>query len=214
MPGALPAVVPALQRCLPGLGMHPVVVDRLHPRGEQRVELEQPGGRGQPCFGQLVGGGVGEFDEELLPHTAKPAFDLAAALRAVRGGVNQPDAELAAGPQQPRIDVGRAVVDIAAGGHATGGQRGLQRGREAHGVLGEPEPVADRKTGMIVEEGEQVGLAATDPRAVQRVTDPAFVRRRGLEPAEHHRLVAGGRARQVAAVEQAQQRRLRRRPPG
>jgi hypothetical protein len=37
---------------------------------------------------------------------------------------------------------------------------------------------------VIVEKGEQVGLAATDPWAVQRVADPAFVRCRGLRPPE------------------------------
>jgi len=64
---------------------------------------------------------------------------------------------------------------------------------------------------MIVEEGEQVGFAATDPRAVQRVTDPTLVRRLGLEPAEHrHAATAVGvRAHQLPAVEQAQQGGLR-----
>ena len=61
---------------------------------------------------------------------------------------------------------------------------------------------------MIVEEREQIGFAAADPRAVQRIPDPPLVRRLGLEPAEHH-TAAGGWAHQLAAVEQAQQRRLR-----
>ena len=212
MTDGLPAVVPPGQGCLAGLGVHPVVVDRLDPRGEQRVELEQRRGRGESSLGQLFGGGVGDLDEELLAHAAKPPLDLAAALRAVRGGVDQPDAELAAGPQQPGVDEGAAVVDVDAGRDTPRGEGGLQRGGQAHGVLGEPEPVPDGQPAVIVEEGEQVGLAAPDAGAVQRVTDPAFVRCRGFEPAEHARLVAGGRAHQIAAVEQPQQRRFRRRP--
>ena len=54
---------------------------------------------------------------------AQPPLDLAAALRAVRGGVDQPDAELAAGPQQPGVDVGAAVVDVV----PTSAQRRLCR---------------------------------------------------------------------------------------
>ena len=61
---------------------------------------------------------------------------------------------------------------------------------------------------MIVEEGEQVGFSAPDPRAVQRVTDPTLVGCTCLEPAEH-RCCAGTRAAQLEAVEQAQQRGLR-----
>ena len=40
---------------------------------------------------------------------------------------------------------------------------------------------------MIVEEREQIRLAATDPRAVQGVAGPPVVRVLGLEPAEHRR---------------------------
>ena len=87
----------------------------------------------------------------------------------------QPDAELAAGPQQPGVDVGAAVVDVDAGRDTPRGEGGLQRGGQAHGVIGEPEPVPDRQHAVIVEEREQVGLAAPDPGAVQRVADPAFV---------------------------------------
>ena len=111
----------------------------------------------------------------------------------MRGGVHQPDPELAAGPQQPRIDERRPVIDIRAGGHAAGGQRRFQRGGQANGVLGEPEPVTGREAAMIIEEGEQAGLTAPGPRAVQRVTDPAIVRHPGLKPAGHHP-AAGGRA--------------------
>jgi len=76
--------------------MGPVVIDRFDPGSEQGVELEQPRCRCEAAFGQLFGGGVGDFDEELLAHAPEPALDLAAALRTVRGGMDQPDAELAA----------------------------------------------------------------------------------------------------------------------
>jgi hypothetical protein len=113
VPGGLPAVVPPLQGCLPGLGMHLVVVDGLNPGGELGVELEQTRGRCQLPLGQVGGAGVSDFDEELVAHGAEETLDLAAALGAVRGGMHQPDPELAAGPQQPGIHVGRPVVDIA-----------------------------------------------------------------------------------------------------
>ena len=71
-----------------------------------------------------------------------------------------------------------------------------------------------RETRMVVQEREEVGLATAQAWTVQRVADPAFIRRGGFEAAEHGRFVAGGRAHQLAAVEQAQQRRFRGRPPG
>ena len=98
VPGALPAVVPPLQRTLLGLGMHLVVIDGLDPGGEQGVEFEQ---RGRWCAagrGEVRGAGVGDFDEELVPHGPEEAFDFSAALGPVRSGVDQPDPELAAGP--------------------------------------------------------------------------------------------------------------------
>ncbi|BBZ56561.1 hypothetical protein MPHO_35530 [Mycolicibacterium phocaicum] len=45
---------------------------------------------------------------------------------------------------------------------------------------------------MVVEEGEQVGLAVTDPRTVQSVADPQFVGVGGFEPAEHLPGATGG----------------------
>ena len=68
-----------------------------------------------------------------------------------------------------------AVVDVGGVRDAAGGEGGLQRGGQAHGVLGEPEPVPDCQPGVVVQEREQVGLAAADLRAVQRVTDPPLV---------------------------------------
>jgi len=193
--------------------MNLVVIDRFHPRGEQGVQLQQGCRRGEVPFGQLLGAGVGDLDEELIPYGAEEPFDLAAALGPVRGGVHQLDAQLAAGAQQPRIDVGGSVVDIGGAGHATSREGRLERGGQADRVFGEPEPVTGHHPGMIVQEREQVGLAATNPWAVQRVADPPLVGGVGLEPAVHHCL-AGGWADQLAAVEQPQQRRLRGRVAG
>src|SRR5918999_430785 len=141
---------------------------------------------------------ISRSNGENTSSTFRPA---SAASRSVRGGMDQPDAELAAGPQQPCIDKSAAVVDIDRLRNAARGQRRLQRARAAHGVLGEPEPVTHRKPRVIIQKREEVGLAATDPRAVQRVADPAFVRCRGLEPAEHHRLATGGEWASPRSVE-------------
>jgi len=173
------------------------------------VELEQAGGRGELGLGQRLGGGVGDLDEELIAHRAEKPFDLAAALGAVRGGVHQPDPELAAGPQQPRIHEGGSVVHVAVSRHPSAGQGWLQGGGQAHGVLGEAEPGTDREAGMIVKEREEIRFAAPHAGAVQGVADPPLVGDRGLEPAEGHAALAGGRAHQCAAVKQPQQRGLR-----
>jgi hypothetical protein len=123
--------------------------------------------------------------------------------------MHQPDPEFGTRPQQPGIDKSGPVVHVGGGGRdAAGGQRRFQRGGQAHGVLGEPEPVAHRETRMIVQEREQVRFSATDSRPVQRITHPPLVRCRSLEPAEHHPGASGG-AHQLAAVKQPQQRGLR-----
>src|SRR5680860_985211 len=96
--GPVPAVGPACQRALPGLGVDLVVVDAFHPGGEQGVELEQGRRRGEAALGELGGAGVVDLDEELVPHGPKEPFDLASALGSVWGGVHQPDPELGAGP--------------------------------------------------------------------------------------------------------------------
>ena len=179
---------PAGERGRCGLGVDLAVVDGLDPRGEQRVELAQVGDR---VPARIALGVPGDLDEELLADGPEVAFDLPAALRPTRGGVDQPDAELRAGAQQPGVDERRAVVDVDPVGDPARTERGAQRGRQAHGVLGEPEPMAHDRPGVVVEEREQIRLAAADVRAVQGVTGPQLVGPQRLEPPEHR----PGRAR-------------------
>jgi hypothetical protein len=189
--------------------VHLVVVDAFDPGGEKAVEFEQRRGWGELLFGQLGGAGVGDFDEELIPHAAKETFDLPPALWPVRGGMDQADPEFGACPQQPGVHEGAAVIHVGVGGNASASQCRFERGGQAHGVLGEPEPVTHREPRMIVQEREEISFSAADLGAVQRIPDPALVGCLGLEPAEHHG-DAGGGTHQLAAVKQPQQRGLRR----
>ena len=52
---------------------------------------------------------------------------------------------------------------------APGGQRRAQRGGQPHGVLEVSPAGGHHRPGVIVDEREQVRLAARDARAVQRV---------------------------------------------
>ena len=109
-------------------------------------------------------------------------------------GVDQLDAELGAGPQQPRVDERLAVVDVDVLGDTPR--------RPAPGAARRPAARCPRRSptgarpqpGMVVEEREQVGLAAADPRAVQRVAGPQLVRaarpRTGRTPAAGRRPAA------------------------
>ena len=137
------ASVPACQRWVPGLGVFAAVVDGLDPGGEQPVEFAQIGDR-VPAG---IGGVAGDLDQELLADGPEIAFDLAAALRAPRRGVDQPDPELRARAQQPGVDERGAVVDIDAVRDPARAERGAQRGGEANGVLGEPEPMPHDRPG-------------------------------------------------------------------
>jgi hypothetical protein len=113
------------------------VVDGLDPRGEQPVELAQVG---DPMAAGIVGV-AGDLDQELFAHGPEVAFDLPAALRAAWHGVDQPNPEARAGPQQPRVDERGTVVDIDSVGDPARPERRTQRGGQADGVLGKPEPV-------------------------------------------------------------------------
>ena len=70
---------PPGQRRRAGLGVHPVVVDRLDPGGEQPVQLGQVG---DLPSGLAVAGG--DLDDELAVHGAEEPLDLAPALGPAR----------------------------------------------------------------------------------------------------------------------------------
>ena len=193
-----------------------MVVDGLDPGGEQGVQLQQRSRLGEPLLSEVFNAAVGDLDEELVAHGAEEPFDLPPALRAVRGGVDQADAELAAGPQQPRIDERAAVVDIDRLRDTTGGQRGLQRCGQAHGVLGEPEPVTDQPAGTG-RPGTRTGTSCGHPpaaRATHRRPTARSASRPRTGRTPHDPGVPDRWPHQLVTVEQAQQRRLRRRPPG
>ena len=83
-------------RALPGLGMHPLVVDLADPVVEQVVQLLQAG--------DLVPGRVisaaGDLDQELLLDSLEHLFDLAPAGRLAGLTVHQLDAQHRAGARQ------------------------------------------------------------------------------------------------------------------
>ena len=169
--------LPTVERGLPGLGVHPAVVDGLCPGGEQGVELDQ--------VVEFAAGA--DLDQELLAHGAEESLDLASSGRLAWPGVHQPDAETGAGAQQLFVHECRAVVDVDAGRDAAGGDAGAQRGFQPHGVFSPRPPVPGQQPGVVIEEGEQDGLAAAHRRPVQRIPGPAHVGCLGLEPAESSR---------------------------
>jgi hypothetical protein len=61
--------------------MGAAVVFGFDPPGQQPVEFQQGAARIGAGGGQVFGGGVGDFDEELFAHRAEEPFDLAASLR-------------------------------------------------------------------------------------------------------------------------------------
>jgi hypothetical protein len=152
--------------------------------------LEQPA-----QLGQVGGAAAGvQFDQELLTDGPKDPLDLAAALGLAGTRVGQADAEHRAGPLELAGDERRAVVDIQQLGHAPGRQRGARRGFQPEGVLGVGPAIADQRTGVVVDDPKQVGLAAGHAGAVEGVGGPQVVGTLGLEAAEDARGLAGGPA--------------------
>ena len=219
---SLPSGVPPRQRCLPGRRVDGAVVDDLNPGREQCVEFLQgrdrgpgagrvrgPGGRGPVPDGRAGrGAGDGDLGQELRGHGVEEPFDLSTALGPVGPGMDQPDPEPGADPRQRRIHEGGAVVHVDGLGYPVGLQGWAQRCGQPDGVLGERPAARGHQSRMVVEEREQVRLAAADPEPVQPVADPDLVRAGRLEPAG--RLGRAAR-REVEGAEVAQQRRLRRR---
>ena len=202
------ARAPPLQRRRPGRGVHPHVVLVLDPGGEPAVELLQAVRHPAAGGGLAVGG---DLDQELPPHCLEKPFDFAASLRPVRRRVSDPDAQLRAGHRDRLIDEARPVINVGRARQAPRRDRALERRGQVQRVLAPPPPVPGDEPGMIVQEGDQVGLPSPDERAVQDVAGPQHVRGLGLEPAEHHGPARGG---QVLAGEMPLQRALRRRVPG
>ena len=112
--------------------------------------------------------------------------------------------------KQLGADERRAVVDIHGFGDAPRRQRVAQRRLQAHGVLRQTPPIADQRTGPIVDEGEQIRLATIDLRPVQGVAGPQVVGIGGLEPAEGLRRCRVGPHVQPEPNEQTLHRALRR----
>lgn len=100
----------------------------------------------------------GEGREELGSDGEEEALDLATALGDVGAGVEECNAEACAGVGQCVRTEGGAVVDVKLAGEAA-----LLEGRDdavavALEVLREIEPGVGEETGMVVENGEEVGL--------------------------------------------------------
>ena len=197
---------PPCQRALAGFGVHGLVVTRGDPGVEQPVQLGDAAGR-RP----VARVAAGELHQELLAHGAQKFFDLPPALRPVRPAVHQLDAQYCAGAQQPRIDKSRAVVDVYRFGDAPGGQCRAQRGGQPDHVFVERPPGPHHRAAVVVDECEEVGLAASNSRAMQGVPGPQLVGAGCLEPAERLALPAGPSG-QLQPDEQPLQRPVRRRP--
>ena len=168
------------QRRLPGLRMHPRVVDLADPGVEQHVELGQAVHRGAGPVGA-----VDDLDQELVTDGAEKTFDLASTSGFAGLGVGELDPQHRARPAQPGIDEHRPVVHIGLGRAPARGEAVAQGLSQRDRVLRIPPAGRHHRPGMIVEERDEDRLAAGHVRAVQRVTDPAGVGPVGLEPAEH-----------------------------
>ena len=83
------------------------MIDGLHPRAEQPVEL-----------GQVLRRACLHLDEELDTHRLKNSFDLSPALGFTWSAVDKDDAEARARPKQLLGDVRGTVIDIASARHA------------------------------------------------------------------------------------------------
>lgn len=98
----LPGAVPPVQRRLPGLGVHPGVVDGLDPGGEVLIQF---------LHGVQLPAGA-DLDEELLTHGTKHPLDLPSSLRAPWGGVDQADPQACQGAQELPINERGSVVHV------------------------------------------------------------------------------------------------------
>lgn len=130
---------------------------------------------------------VGKGRQELLPDGEEEALDLAAPFRDVGPRMEEGDAEPAAGVGERVGPEGRAVVDIE-----PAGETALLEGRdeavaEAVEALGEIELGVGDEPGVVVEDGEEIGLPelafVDDLGTVHAVRLPQVVGQLGLETA-------------------------------
>ena len=176
------------------------MVDRLDPGREARVQLVE---------GADLGGV--DLDQELAADGLERPLDLPPAFRSSWLTVEEPRPEHRERPQQLAGDHRGAVVEIGGTGNAAALDPRTQRRLEADRVLGIAPPIATERAGVVVEKAEQVGLVASDHRAVERVPRPQLVRASGLEAAEGD-LRPGLAAREARSDEVALDRALVRRP--
>ncbi len=163
----------ALDRRLAGLGVPAAVIDGLDEGGEQRVHLVEAA--------DLAGI---ELDQELLPHGLEDALDLPTAFRSTRLAVMELHPEHRARPQQLDRDHCAPVIEVDGLGDPTSLDARAECGLEAERVLGVSPAIADKSSGVVVDEGEQIGLPAPDDRPVQGVAGPQLVRAVRLEAPE------------------------------
>jgi hypothetical protein len=136
-----------------------LVVDRFQPRLEQPVHLRQVRDLGP----------VADLDQELLSHGPEEALDFASALGFPGPGVDQLYAQDAAAAQQPRVDEGTAVIEVGGPRDAAPLEGGAERRRHPHHVVVVSPAGAHDRTGVVVDEREQVRLPPVDDGAVESV---------------------------------------------
>ena len=137
----------------------------------------------------------------------EPPFDFSLAGWLVGTRVDEGDAELGAHQGELPGPVVGAVVDVESRGQASAQDRLLEHRQEDRGVLGEGEGGEGDDAGGVVDEGDQVGLAAAaavgDGRAVHDVAHPQLAGVSvGEAPSVGHRLL-GPPVEEAFAGEQA-----------
>src|SRR5271163_1386631 len=127
----------------------------LGPGGEPAVQLIQA------VRHPAAGGGLavrGDLDQELASDRLEKTFDLTAALRPVRRRMSDQDAQLRAGHRERLIDKARPVINVSRARQAPGRNGPLEHRSQVQRVLAPPPPVPGDEPGMVVQEGEKIGL--------------------------------------------------------
>ena len=141
-----------------------------------------------------------EVGEPAFAEGPEPSLDLSLGRWLEGLGVDQRDAELGADEGEVPGPVAGAVVDVEAVRQSAAHEGLPEHGQEGGGVLGEREGGVGDDAGGVVDEGDQIGLAAPaavgDGRAVHDVAHPQLA---GV-PVGEAAAVGGGPAR--VAVEE------------